>query len=238
MDTKNPQKILVSIIIPACNEELYIEATLRSIERQTYKDIETIVVVNGSSDKTYDISKKLTAKTLLYSEGFGPAKARNEGVKVAQGELYVFIDGDSTISPRAIEEIVHVYEKRNRCIGTIRALPIPPRFKSRIFFTFKNILHRTHWYRGVLALMFCDAITFERAKGFNSRKRVGEFKGFIARSLLSGAKYHFVQTSSVSTSTRRFEKHGYFLTLWFWIKWGILVLLGKRASTKEYKAIR
>ena len=91
---------LVSVIIPAYNVEPYIQATLRSVQNQTWPAWEALVVDDGSSDKTADKIKELASKDkrirLIQQANAGSSSARNTGLKAAQGTYIAFLDGDDT----------------------------------------------------------------------------------------------------------------------------------------------
>lgn len=243
MDKQKRQKTLVSVIIPACNEEQYLKRTIDSVRDQSYQNLEIIVVVNGSADKTFEIAQTHADVALEFKDGFGPARARNEGVMKAHGSLYVFVDADTILSKSVIQNIVSAHKRSIRAgvqiFGACKALPSKRTLQALAFFGFKNFIHKMKLYKGVLALIFCDADLFKSSKGFNPKKRVGEFKGFIERCMENGGRYVFVDNCFVVTSIRRFEKTGYFGTLWFWIKWALFSLLKKRHRiAREYKPIR
>lgn len=88
----------VSIIIPAYNVENYIAECLESVFNQTYKNIECIVIDDGSTDNTAEIIKEYNKKhnNLVYipQKNQGPSIARNKGLKCAMGEFIFFLDSD------------------------------------------------------------------------------------------------------------------------------------------------
>lgn len=84
-------KFMLSIIIPALNEEKFIPLLLESIKKQDFQDYEIIVADAGSKDKTVEISKNYNAAIVM---GGLPAKGRNEGAKIARGDLFLFLDAD------------------------------------------------------------------------------------------------------------------------------------------------
>ncbi|MDP3987952.1 MAG: glycosyltransferase family 2 protein [Candidatus Levybacteria bacterium] len=86
-------KILVSVIVPVYNEEKYLDSCLGSLENQTYKDKEIIVVDDGSKDKSLLIAKKHKIR-LLETAHKGPGNARNIGASKAKGEILIFADAD------------------------------------------------------------------------------------------------------------------------------------------------
>ncbi|MGF1555893.1 glycosyltransferase [Paucihalobacter sp.] len=104
---------LVSVIVPTYNRPEYLELTLRSISEQTYKNIEIIVVDDGTEGNQNDlICKKY--KNLLYKKiqnSGGPAKPRNIGIKLSKGKYLAFVDDDDLWIPTKIEEQVDILEK-------------------------------------------------------------------------------------------------------------------------------
>ena len=99
----------VSIIVPAYNVEHYIEKCLFSLIRQTLKDIEIIVIDDGSIDNTYSIACTFKDEDkrikVIQQENAGPSKARNEGLKLAKGEYISFIDADDWIDNDFIKKL-------------------------------------------------------------------------------------------------------------------------------------
>lgn len=87
---------MVSIIIPAYNAEEYISRCIESCLNQSYKDIEIIVVDDGSNDRTVDVCKKYTDCRLKIIEksNEGVSRTRNVGINHAKGELILFLDAD------------------------------------------------------------------------------------------------------------------------------------------------
>lgn len=102
---------LVSVIITSKNEGDVIGNLLGSITKQTYKNIETILVDNYSTDNTLKIAKKFGIK----SYAFGPERSaqRNFGAKKAKGEYLFFLDADMELSPKVIEDCVRVVTLNN-----------------------------------------------------------------------------------------------------------------------------
>ncbi|PIN93077.1 hypothetical protein COU54_04540 [Candidatus Pacearchaeota archaeon CG10_big_fil_rev_8_21_14_0_10_31_24] len=116
--TKNP---LISIIIPTYNEEKDIEECIKSIEKQTYKKIETIVVDDGSTDKTLEILKKYKKVIVFKQNHQGPGIARNLGAKKSNGEILVLIDADMVLFPDYVEKLT-LPIINNSTLGTIESI--------------------------------------------------------------------------------------------------------------------
>ena len=100
----------VSIIIPFNNVENYIEECLKSVVTQTLKDIEIIVINDGSDDNSLKTVKELAKnddriKIIQLNERHGQGYARNRGIEIAQGEYIGFVDSDDFIMPEMFEEL-------------------------------------------------------------------------------------------------------------------------------------
>ena len=101
---------LVSVIIPMFNAEEYIKETLKSIFNQTYKNVEVIIVDDGSTDNSKDVVMKYfpEVKYIYENNSGGAAKPRNEGFKISKGELITFFGSDDIMVPNKIEMQVEV----------------------------------------------------------------------------------------------------------------------------------
>jgi len=101
---------LVSIIVPYYNAEEYIERTLESIEKQVYKNLELILIDDGSTDKSYEVAERYLFKCnfkylLVRQENSGVSAARNNGLSIASGSYVVFVDSDDLLSPNYIKQM-------------------------------------------------------------------------------------------------------------------------------------
>jgi len=99
--------MLVSVIIPAYNAERWIDETLRSVRTQTHRNMEIIVVDDGSSDSTVAIARCHAAEDprlrIIEQPNAGVAAARNTGWRSSLGELLAFVDADDLWAPTKIE---------------------------------------------------------------------------------------------------------------------------------------
>ena len=97
----------VSVIIPVYNTEVYIEDSLRCIMNQTLKELEIIVVNDGSTDNSLDIINKIAKedeRIQVYSQkNQGQSVARNVGMEMARGEFFYFMDSDDLLVADALE---------------------------------------------------------------------------------------------------------------------------------------
>ena len=100
---------LVSIIIPVYNKEKYLSVCLESILKQTYKNIEVIIIDDGSTDdsgKICDQFAKMDSRIVaLHKKNGGVGQARNLGLEAAQGEYIQFADADDYLDPHMTETL-------------------------------------------------------------------------------------------------------------------------------------
>jgi len=109
------EKILVSVIIPVYNLEMYIERCINSVRIQSIESIEIVIIDDGSVDNSDQIIKRLNLEDerIIYfrQENNGVSSARNKGIEVAKGKYITFVDGDDYINPFMLEELISKAEK-------------------------------------------------------------------------------------------------------------------------------
>ena len=110
-------KQLVSIIIPIYNVEKYLEQCIKSLINQTYRNLEIILINDGSTDKSTKICEKYKNQdnriVFINKKNGGSASAKNEGLKIAKGDYITFVDSDDFIEPDMIEYMVNTIKKYN-----------------------------------------------------------------------------------------------------------------------------
>lgn len=106
---------LVSIIVPVYNVENYIFKCLSSIINQSYKNLEILIVDDGSEDNSINIAKELIDGrcVILKKENGGLSSARNYGLKRATGSYIMFVDSDDWLEKNAIELLLTNIKKNN-----------------------------------------------------------------------------------------------------------------------------
>lgn len=102
----------VTIGIPAYNQGQYLREALESALNQTYKDIEIIVVNDGSTDDTAAICWEYQVNTITQVNK-GLASARNTAIMAMMGDLFLPLDADDILEPNCVERIVEVAKKTN-----------------------------------------------------------------------------------------------------------------------------
>ena len=99
-------KPLITIIVPAKNEEKTIGRCLHSLKSLNYPNYEIIVVNDGSTDGTEEILKQFNAVTIINTAGVGPSMARNLAIEKSGGEYLAFTDGDCLIDKEWLNELL------------------------------------------------------------------------------------------------------------------------------------
>jgi glycosyltransferase involved in cell wall biosynthesis len=102
MNTNSPE---VSVIIPSYNHAQYIAEAIDSVLAQTFKDLEIIVIDDGSTDQTASVLKSYVDNgqiVYIYQANKGPSAARNAGLRLARGRYVKFLDGDDYLYPEQI----------------------------------------------------------------------------------------------------------------------------------------
>nr|WP_051700005.1 glycosyltransferase [Limosilactobacillus reuteri] len=111
------KKPLVSIIIPVFNVEKYVSQCVKSIQNQTYINLEIILINDGSTDCSEDICKEYAQDdkriVLLNQKNGGQSKARNKGLDFCHGEYILFVDADDYISKFLVEDTISFAIREN-----------------------------------------------------------------------------------------------------------------------------
>ena len=109
--------IMISVIVPIYNVEEYLPACIESILNQTYRDLEILLIDDGSTDNSGKICDEYAEKDkrciVIHQQNKGSSGARNTGLDNAKGEYISFIDGDDYIHPQMLEILYKEIEKEN-----------------------------------------------------------------------------------------------------------------------------
>lgn len=127
---------LVSVIIPSYNHAHYLPEAIKSVQEQSYKYLEIIVVDDGSTDYTAELCKQYTEVKYVRTERIGLSAARNAGVDASTGSFLVFLDADDLLHPTAVEtnifyfsyfkNIVYVSGAHDKIDENGNELPVAP----------------------------------------------------------------------------------------------------------------
>lgn len=109
---KQMEKGLVSIIIPVYNVERYLERCIQSVLCQTYRNIEVLLINDGSRDSSGDLCDRLARQDerirVIHQKNSGQAAARNSGLDAAAGEWICFVDSDDYIKENFVEYLLEL----------------------------------------------------------------------------------------------------------------------------------
>ncbi len=141
----------LSIIIPVYNSEKTLKSLLDSIFTSSFIDFEIIVVDDLSTDNTKQLIKdyqKKVGEKIIYrrvKRKKGAGGARNEGAKLAQGEILVFADSDIVLYPKTLSYLVETFKnkKAQAVVGTFDKVPANP--NPSLFHYFKAFNYYSYW---------------------------------------------------------------------------------------------
>ena len=236
--------MLISVVVPAFNEERWIEACLGSLLNQDYPRHlrEVIVVDNGSSDRTAQIARALGARVVQEPER-GVARARQRGAVAAQGQILAGTDADA-IAPRDwLGRIAQAFTAQPELIAITGPLSLHDGTAVQRWLT-ENVLNP--WLRVNCALgryVFTGnnyALRTEdywKVGGFNTSLLSGEDTD-LARRISKEGKVRFDSQMRMSISSRR-TKEGYGnLLLRTWPEFVRVVLLGREPQGEDFIPLR
>jgi glycosyltransferase involved in cell wall biosynthesis len=199
---------MISIIIPTLNEEKYLPGLLESIKNQSFKDLEIIVSDAGSFDKTREIAKSYECRII---EGGLPAVAKNNGAKIAKGEILIFIDADMRLGENELDNAVKEFKARKLKVASTQLQPLEKggwrKLIFNLFYNWPIILLEKILPHGAGFIMIKKDL-FEEVGGFDEKIILEEDQDFIRRAARKG-KFGILRSLKPFYSIRRFEKEGW-----------------------------
>ena len=211
----------ISYIIPAYNEEKYIEQCVRSVfEQKHIADFEVIVVNNNSKDQTLEIVRTQFPEAKVVTETRqGMTIARNRGAKEATGDMLVFFDADVVVPPHWEGRMLERFSQNQKLVGIsgpYRFYDLPRRYKFIEFIDFhilypfvgelilKKILKKgALWNGGNLAVR---REAFNEVGGFSEEIVFYGEDSDLARKMIKEGDIAFLQSVWVWSSARRLLK--------------------------------
>lgn len=153
MDCKNNSEIKVSVIICAYNASESINRCLQSLRVQTHKNIQFILVDDGSTDETGEILSAFALETsgkYIRIENSGVSTARNVGLSAVDGKYFTFVDADDIISPSHVENLLTLAEENDAEMSICGFVRLKEKKAKR--YNFKNKKAPAKIYDNVSAL--------------------------------------------------------------------------------------
>ena len=106
---------MVSVVIPCYRQSRFLQDAIESAQNQTYRNVEIIVINDGSDDETEQIARRYGEKVIYrYQDNSGLAAARNAGYSLSSGEYIQFLDADDVLLPGKVEMQVRVLQANKR----------------------------------------------------------------------------------------------------------------------------
>ena len=197
----------LSFVIPAWNEEKLICKTIESVQVSAEKyNFEIIVADDASDDRTPEIARELGA-IVVSCNNRQIGLTRNDGAKVATGDIFIFVDADTIVSEAVVRETVEAIENGAVAGGSF------PTFEGKIPLIAKLLTPSLQITFRILriaagAYMFCTTESFEKAGRFDPKFFAAE-EVHLSNKLHKYGKYKTIK-SRVITSGRKFQTHSAF----------------------------
>ena len=210
---------MLSIIVPALNEEKYLDLLLESIKKQDFNDYEIIIADAGSKDKTIEIAKKYNCRII---PGGLPAKGRNEGAKVAKGNILFFCDADVVLPDNFLKKSLDEFTVRKLDLASFCIIPLPKNkwstFALNFFYNQPILLLQSALPHAATGILFKKDV-FDKTGGFDEDIKLAE-DHYLARRAqrVFGAKFGIIKSTEIFVSDRRFKADG-------WISVGVRYFL-------------
>lgn len=208
------KKPVISFIIPAYNEEKYIERTLKSIKNQETKiPYEVIVCDNNSTDKTVKVAKKYADK-VVFEKKQGIVFARNTGFKHSKGEFLVHTDCDTVFPNDFVSRVYKIFKSDKYAAFTCGNYFYEGNSKKaklieKIICPFHESLQNYYSDKGCIVLLGWCLCTprkiFEKVGGFKYKKCVFDDLQF-SKDVKKYGNMRYFPDIKVKSSLRRFEK--------------------------------
>jgi len=203
---------MISIIIPTFNEEKFLPKLLDTLKVQTFQDFEIIVADCNSKDRTKEIAKKYGTRI---TSGGSPARGRNNGAKIARGDLLVFLDADVKLPRYFLEKAIDEMHERNLDVSTCPFKPLSNLFIDKVMHDFANLSVKVSQFYSPHAPGFCILIKkkiFERIHGFDEDLKIAEDHDLIVKASRI-SQFRLLHSTHVLVSVRRLKKEGRFVLI-------------------------
>lgn len=198
---------MISIIIPAYNEEKYLPNLLECIKRQTYRNYEIIVADADSTDNTRLIAQKYGCRVV---NGGLPAASRNSGAGHAKGSILLFMDADVEIERNFLKQAICEFAERKLDAAACYITPSGSRMIDVIFFHLYNswtFMFQLVYPQATAHGIFCSKKLHKKINGFDETIRITEDADYVNRCSKS-ARFRMLRKPRAVASVRRFEREG------------------------------
>jgi glycosyltransferase involved in cell wall biosynthesis len=238
------ERLTISVIIPAFNEEAYLGQCLDAIMANVQgRALEIIVVDNNSTDGTEAVARLYPDVTYVFEPEKGITKARQRGYLTARGEIVAYVDADTMPPPGWIEQIEEQFGRNPKlaCLSGPYSFYDLPRFRRRVaqgWFVAARPLYGIIGYMVVGGNFAIRRRVLDAMGGFDASIEFYGEDADIARRARKHGKVLFSPRFVMPTSGRRLQKQGYLKTAGiYFINFFSIVFRGKPV-TKGYTDIR
>jgi glycosyltransferase involved in cell wall biosynthesis len=228
MNTNNNKQPIISVIIPAYNEQDFLGRCLKSLQEQINAPIyEVILVDNNSTDNTAHIAKSFKAK-VIKEPIKGVMHARQAGLKVAKGEIIVTTDADCFYKPYWLSNIYKTYQNNPNIIGlaghyyfyngALWASIMPQMGALFVWLIYK--------FTNKVVYVSATNFSFKRQyiKSYNTKYPMGADEKILLNQLVKQGKVNFVINNPVYTSARRVNQgfwHSIIVTIGYFYAYNV-----------------
>ena len=223
----------ISIVIPTYNEEEYLPKLLESIKSQDFTDYEIIVADAQSNDNTREIAKEYGC---IVVEGGLPGIGRNNGAKVANGEILLFLDSDLKLTENYLSNVIEEFEREDLGIAITQMTPLSQKKRDKylhdlanwFMIAVENIKPHGAGCYGIISRKELH----DECNGFDENLSFGEDTDYIER-LAEISEFKVLRNAKIGVSTRRLEEEGLYTLLKQYGKSTVNDFRGKRTSAED-----
>ncbi len=234
----------VSLVIPAHNEEKYINICLESIVKNGSELHEIIVVNNVSTDRTVEIADGFNRVKVVTEPKKGANKARQRGVQESSGDIIAFIDADTRMPENWVKKVITSFQKDEKLVclsGPYVFYDVSSLTKVTIWLYWNIFARMAYLFTGYMAVggnLIVRREALEKIGGFDTNINFYGDDTDTAKRLHKVGKVKFDQKLIMHTSARRLKGEGFFLTVYrYVINFLSEVFMGK-VINNDYKDIR
>lgn len=247
--TKQNFEARFSVVVPVLNEEKLLPQFLNQFTDEIRKNfnIELIISDGGSTDKSVEIANSFADIVVVHdsSKKQTIAEGRNEGARVANSDVFIFLNADTKFSniKRFFEKLEVLMQEQNfDAIATyVTSFPEQTYFKDKMFYGFFNKYFK---FLNIIGLGMgrgeCQIVkksSFIKVEGYNSTIAAGEDFDLYRR-IASFGKVIFADDLVIFESPRRFRKNGYFKTIFWWTLNALSVWIFGKSVSKIWEEVR
>ncbi|MEI7513298.1 MAG: glycosyltransferase family 2 protein [bacterium] len=234
----------ISLIIPAYNEEKYINRCISSAEKHSSDLFEIIVVDNNSTDKTKEIAESFSNVRVIHEKEKGVTRARQRGFLESGGDILAFIDSDTYLNDEWFEILKKEFTNSEKlvCLSGPYIYYDVPKYQRVLVWIYWNIFARiAYLLAGYMVVGGNFAIRRDVLEKMNGFDTTIDFYGEDTNTARRASKYGKVKFNfhfNIFTSGRRFFGQGLWNTAIIYVSNFFSEVFLKKPITKDYTDLR